>query len=65
MKKKSIVLHLRKSKIANLHTIYGGGTATCVPTEDPIPPDSDRCTDDCTSSDGGVLDSLNPGDTKP
>lgn len=65
MKKKSIVLQLRKSKIANLHTIYGGGTTNCAPTDDPIPPDSDKCTDSCPSSDGSVLDSLNPTDTKP
>jgi hypothetical protein len=29
MKKKSIVLHLRKSKVANFHSIYGGATSPC------------------------------------
>ncbi|WP_430411471.1 hypothetical protein [Kordia sp.] len=64
MKKKSIVLQLKKSKIANFHMIYGGGTLSChAPSE--TPPSYDRCTEDCTSSVGGVLDSISNGDTKP
>jgi len=53
MKKKSIVLQLRKSKVANLHTIYGGATNPCNspsldttnpnPAPEPKSRDADRC----------------------
>ena len=36
MKKKSIVLRLRKSKIANFDSIYGGATNPCdAPSDNP------------------------------
>jgi len=42
MKKKSIVLQLRKSKIANFHSIFGGATNPCnSPSEDTTNPDPD------------------------
>ena len=40
MKKKSIVLQLRKSKVANFHSIYGGATTPCnSPSQDTTNPD--------------------------
>jgi len=67
MKKKSIALQFKKSKIANLSTIYGGATNACDDPSDSIaPPYSEECnTVKCTGSDSGQLDSIGQGDTDP